>query len=252
MKTTKELVESINREYELAGKSEDKIEYTEDQMDKTDFNIMVSIQYKKALETAIFKRFVKYFEAQIENGEFDENEQIKIANEYLADNSTGKFIKTDLMYLTIRPQEEYNNIEMLPLFIKQIAKLCNKKWIKNYLYVIEQSGMTKERLGFGFHAHILIHHDSDNKKFSEFKKEIANSVKDLGVKPNGGIDIKNCIKEQAYKNYRNYLLGNKDCSKERNKDKKVKQQLDIPFRERYNIKPYYTNSLEFFENYSLI
>lgn len=246
-------IDTINAMYEDAGRSDLKIKKSDLELETAQVQLIVQKQYTKALENALFRRFTKYFEARIENGEFDDmSEKLKEANDYIADHSSGKFIKTDMMYITIRPKEEFNNLEMLELFMKKISKVPKKKWITNYLYVIEQSGKSLEELGKGFHCHMLIHHDSSKKKLSEFSNEIMNTIKECGVEKRGGLDLKNCIKDIAFKNFRNYLLGKKDSSKERNKDKAIKQEMDIPFREKYEIQPYYTNDIEFFENYSLI
>lgn len=242
-----ELIEKINNEYKLSGKPEDCINTSNIDMEQREINLIVAQETPKALRNAINKRLTDYFTLKINNGEYDFNETLKNANDYILENAEGKFIKTDMMYITIRPDEKFCS---LPLFIKKVEKVVKKVWIKNYLYVYEQVGMDDNSIGKGFHTHILLHHDSDNKKWSEFKNEIANTFK--GLLGEKGIDYKNCLKQQAYINFMNYLIGVKDTKKPQKKDKELKQKYDIPFRENNNLQSYYTNNFQFFKEYSLI
>lgn len=242
-----ELIEKINNEYKLSGCPEQCI--ITSNVDETDMKLLNARCKKKGLELALTNRWKDYYTIKINNGEYDEIlTDLKEANEYIEQNAEGKFIKTDMMYITIRPDEKRSS---LPLLVKKMEKVVKKVWIKNYLYVFEQTGMNDEEIGKGYHCHLLLHHDSDKKKWSEFKNEIANTFNNM-LEAKVGLDYKNCLKQQAYLNFSNYLLGKKDTKKLGKETKAIKQQYDIPFREINNLKPFYTNNFDFFENYTLI
>lgn len=241
------LIEQLNNEYQLSGKPEECIDTSNIDIERAEVNLITAQENLKALRNAINRRLTDYYIQRINQGDFDYNETLKNANEYLQKVADGKFVKTDMMYITIRPKDG----TCIYTFMKKIEKCVKKVWIKNYLYVYEQVGMDDNSIGKGFHAHMLIHHESDKKKWSEFNQEITNTFKDI-LNPKVGIDYKNVLREVAYQNFYNYLIGTKDHSRERNRDKKLKQEYDVIFRQKYEMTPFYTNNEEFFKSYTLI
>ena len=75
---------------------------------------------------------------------YDEQEKLK--------EKTAEKYGTLWLWLTVSPHED---IEFDDFKLK-IEKFAERKMFKDYLYVFEQRGKTKEEAGKGFHAHLLL------------------------------------------------------------------------------------------------
>lgn len=146
-------------------------------------------------------------------------------------------------FITIRPRENSIKFEE---FYKNVKNIFKKKWITDYVYVIEQTGITEETLGTGFHIHIIIRRNE--KRPSEIIREIKSTVKGMGEVDNHNfLDIKGIYNnENDLKNRLNYILGEKKSTEGNQKD--LKQKIDIIFRQTLNLEKYYSFG-EFFSPY---
>lgn len=133
-------------------------------------------------------------------------------------------------WLTISPKLDVQ----LDVLKKILAKYSSRSIIKKYIYVIEQRGSDEAHCGDGIHAHLLLER---NLKYppNKFIKNSKNSFKKI-------LDVK---KEQFFYYFWlqhsfltdkiDYMLGKK------NESKHLKQTFDLVFREKNDIKKYYSN-----------
>lgn len=137
------------------------------------------------------------------------------------------------IWLTIRP----SNITFKE-FEKVINKMMSKKWIKTYLYVYEQTGVTEQEIGKGFHFHGLIYKGTKRNQqcIDEFRNTLKHII-DLDSKYVNNFFNLNFIPIKYVKTKINYMLGHKQSSHENVKD--IKQKYDRPFRDQYGIQQYY-------------
>lgn len=137
--------------------------------------------------------------------------------------------KSPIMFITLAPPENEISIDN---FIKKTLEFCEFKYIKQYLFVIEQrfNGVPNEKyskLGDGMHIHILI--DKGTHKLSDVKRDIKRKfagyemIMDFSFR-----NPKDIIKTQ------NYMLGDK-----KDDDKQLKQIQDKQFRIQKGLKDYW-------------
>ncbi|WP_445772308.1 hypothetical protein, partial [Rheinheimera sp.] len=108
-----------------------------------------------------------------------------------------------------------------------------KLWIEGYLYVLEQRGENEIEIGKGFHTHILIKLNGHKKK-SHIDRELKNQWKNILDTENYHIfNIKYIDNEEQLRKQK-YILGTKS-----EQSKHLKQEYDIIWRERNNLKKYY-------------
>lgn len=137
------------------------------------------------------------------------------------------------MWITIRP----SNISFRE-FKEVMNKMMSKKWIQTYLYVYEQTGMTEEEAGKGFHFHGLIYKGA--KRQQQCINEVQNTCKLLFDFAHPAIDKFFHIRFIPLKYLKTkvrYILGHKEYSEQN--DKNIKQKIDRIFRERYGLEEYY-------------
>lgn len=162
--------------------------------------------------------------------------------EELTNNS--KFVKTDVLYITINPVETVE----LSKFLKKVKSCVSKKWIDEYLYVIEQRGDSDETVGSGFHCHMFIYHRNETKKWSDVKREVQSSFNSVcNTAKSNCLKIMNVTTQNAYDNFLNYMIG----LKKDKGNKRIKQEFDKVFREKNGLMNVYTSSQEFFSNYKV-
>jgi CRISPR/Cas system endoribonuclease Cas6 (RAMP superfamily) len=137
--------------------------------------------------------------------------------------------KSDIMFITLAPPEnEINNDN----FIKKTLEFCEFKYIKQYLFVIEQrfNGTPNEKykkLGDGSHIHILF--DKGNHKPSDIKRDIKRKFAGYTM-----------IMDFSYRHRRDllktqgYMVGLK-----KDHDKQLKQQQDSIWRKKEGYRNYY-------------
>nr|QNG41019.1 hypothetical protein [Pygoscelis antarcticus]QNG41021.1 hypothetical protein [Pygoscelis antarcticus]QNG41025.1 hypothetical protein [Pygoscelis antarcticus]QNG41027.1 hypothetical protein [Pygoscelis antarcticus]QNG41029.1 hypothetical protein [Pygoscelis antarcticus] len=138
-------------------------------------------------------------------------------------------LKYTHIFVTVNPPPSL----LLDDFIKIINKMLNKRWIKGYIYVLEQRGENDEELGKGFHTHILLDIQEGIKK-SEIDREIKNTWKKILDQDNYHILNIKYINNDEQLRKQSYMLSYK---KEEIKHKK--QEYDIIWRNRNNLNKYY-------------
>ncbi len=111
------------------------------------------------------------------------------------------------------------------------GKIGKKKWVSQneYHYSIEQRGDTVETMGKGMHIHILI--KDLRKRRSHIIRELAST---FNIKKNF-IDVRQSNKAGLYEIRKNYIMGVKT------QDKMKKVAIDRIFRQKNNLRQYYTN-----------
>lgn len=167
-------------------------------------------------------------------------------------------IKTDYFFITINPDDE---VSILSKFVRALETIMKKKWVEDLVYVIEQRGDNEDEIGKGYHCHMLI--NRNGKSFSKLNREILNTLYSHNIfikrkledfnKPRNedeaiyfipyqkGPYVVEYTEPENIKNRLSYMLGNKvtvDKNGVYNK-KDIKQQYDIPFRKKNNLKDYY-------------
>lgn len=130
-------------------------------------------------------------------------------------------------FLTINPRPDIKLSE----FVKTIRKALLKKWITYYIFVIEQRGENEEELGKGFHTHIIF---NKGIKHCKVVLEMSNTFKKLCDTSNYHLfNLKN-IGDLEKQRKIEYITGTKA-----DPAKHLKQQMDIIFRKKENLKSYY-------------
>jgi len=141
---------------------------------------------------------------------------------------------SDILFITISPAEG----ELKPLnFIKLLERFCSFKWVKQYVYVLEQrfNGIENEKykkLGDGLHAHILL--DRNKHKLSHVKRDFARVFGTYTINVDWSFrHVRDILKTQ------DYIIALK-----KDEDKQLKQLQDVKFREQEGVKKFYGNLWE--------
>jgi hypothetical protein len=130
-------------------------------------------------------------------------------------------------FLTINPRPDIT----LKEFMKTILKAMTKVWIKYYIFVIEQRGENEDELGKGFHTHIIF---NKGIKHCKVVTEMANTFKKMCDTSNFHLfNLKNIGDEEKIRKIE-YITGTK-----KDEVKHLKQQMDIIYRKKENLKSYY-------------
>jgi hypothetical protein len=136
-------------------------------------------------------------------------------------------INKEWYFLTINPRPEIT----LKEFMKTIQKAVLKRWITYYIFVIEQRGENEEELGKGFHTHIIF---NKGIKHCKVVLEMSNTFKKMCDTSNFHLfNLKN-IGDLEKQRKIEYITGTKA-----DEAKHLKQQMDIIFRKKENLKSYY-------------
>lgn len=137
--------------------------------------------------------------------------------------------KCKYIFLTINPNPRIT----LKDFVYTCDKMMSKTWMTNYLYCYEQRGETPEECGKGYHFHAIIEKPS-NKAYSHIIRELATSAGKLcDTSEYHFYNLKNISDEEKERKIV-YITG-----KKADPAKWLKQEMDIPFREKNNLKSYY-------------
>lgn len=183
----------------------------------------------KSLEKVVNSYYYNYFNKLIL--ESDDVESFLPLFKEIKEELKNKKENGNYMFINVNPA---SNISLFS-FLKIIDKFIKRKYILDYLYVLEQRGESLEELGKGFHLHMII-----KKKES---KSFNTLTKDAGMVFNPMCDTSNYhffntqyIKECDMEKRRNYIIGRKADPK-----KHLKQDMDIIWRKENNIKSYYGN-----------
>ena len=144
------------------------------------------------------------------------NELVELKKEVYTENDK---TNSPLFYwITMRPPPSVD----YETFLKVVRAIHSKKWMTDYLYVIEQSGKYKDELGKGFHLHSLV--KRNDKKNHELRKEIKNTCKSIGdIENQGFLDIAGIYDPETLKNKFNYIINNKKNDEYNDKNKKLEK-----------------------------
>lgn len=188
---------------------------------------------QKAFEKVLMNKYMKYYESLLDSRELDEVLPI-MKKIHEKEDVEDEVKKSDYLFITICPKElKFNSLE----FLKYMERIVKFKWVKKYIYVLEQrfNGEPDEKnkaLGYGIHTHILIY--KGDYKFSHSKRDIQR----VFINVNCNIDYKN-IKVSDVMKVQGYMIGVK-----KDEFKQVKQEQDKIWREMEGIKEYYGDKFE--------
>lgn len=141
------------------------------------------------------------------------------------------------IWLCVNPNSTYSFKDFQLLVSKALSKL----WIKEYVYVFEQRGITEEEAGKGFHLHAIIKRP-DDKKPSHCVREFANTFKKCCDTSNFHFFQVKFIDVDEKDRKMEYILGEKQSTAENQKD--IKQVIDKIWRSKINIQPYFFSNIE--------
>lgn len=184
------------------------------------------------------KIILELFKIRLEDGDFEKlpnkiDPEVKVLlkeyHEYIG--TDGKFSSTKYphCFVTFNPDNKYD--DKPDEFIQLMANVVSKKWIKNAIYVFEQRSKESE-IWHGLHCHMLI--ERRHKRECEFKREIKNTVKNMGDIKNSHILNFSFRPTKEVDKTINYMLGEKD------EDKMLKIPQDEYMREELELESYYT------------
>lgn len=138
---------------------------------------------------------------------------------------------SNYIFLNVNPAPNHS----LLYFQQVIEKSLKKKFIKSFLYVLEQRGENEKELGKGFHAHMIIEKE-ETKQYTQAIKEFGRSFSKVCDTSNYHLFNGSKIKEIDISKRRNYILGQKA-----DENKHLKQQMDVIWRQKEFLKSYYGN-----------
>ncbi len=115
----------------------------------------------------------------------------------------------------------------LQLMVKKINKLVKKKWLTDYLIVIEQRGEDLSNLGKGIHFHALLPRAIEP---ARIRKELASTVTSICDTTNSSCFNIRWTKEKELSKIIKYLQGSK---KDSAKTKKL--EMDLIYRTQNNL-----------------
>lgn len=183
---------------------------------------------RKAMERVVSQYYYNHFNKLIM--EEDIEEILPLFREIKRDINNSQD-NSNYIFLNVNPSP---NISLL-YFQQVIEKSLKKKFIKSYLYVLEQRGENEEEAGKGFHTHMIIEKE-ETKQYTQAIKEFARSFSKVCDTTNFHLFNGSKIKENDISKRRNYILGKKS-----DENKHLKQQMDIIWRNNNYLKPYYGN-----------
>jgi len=190
---------------------------------------LLDIQFKRrAMERVVSQYYYNHFNKLIMEENVEEIlplfRQIKKDINDVQDN-------TNYIFLNVNPAPNHSLLS----FQQLIEKSLKKKWIKSYMYVLEQRGENQEELGKGFHTHMIIEKD-DTKQYTQAIKEMGRTFSKVCDTSNYHLFNGSKIKDIDMDKRRNYIIGRKA-----DPSKWLKQDMDIPWRNENFLKSYYGN-----------
>lgn len=191
----------------------------------------IDLVKRLAMRKALVSTYSQYYVNQIYNGKFDEiMPKLKQIREELDLSKDEK--ATNWMFITINPKDTVS----IKIILQTMEKLVSKKWIEQYIYVIEQRGIEDEDVR-GIHAHLLLHRN--DKRPAQLKREIQNTcIKICDVSNPHILNFKYLPTDKDVLQSFNYITGTKADI-----EKHPKQVKDIYFRKYYNIQPFYRSEI---------
>lgn len=182
----------------------------------------------KALQEVLLNKYRSYYSKLLDDGEDDEVLPLmKEINEEKR-KKDDETVKSEYVFITVNPRPD------VPLtdFRKAVEKSVQKTFIKKSLYVIEQRGENMDELGKGFHTHMLI--KKGDYRISHLRREFARTFSKVADVDNPHVFNVMLCKKSDLKKRQNYMIGDKADEK-----KRLKQEMDKVFRDKYAIMNYY-------------
>lgn len=136
------------------------------------------------------------------------------------------------LWLTVSPHDKVE----FPDFQKKIEQFAKRKQFKEYFYVYEQRSKEAETAGQGFHCHLLLKRNITYKQ-NKIITNSKNSFKNMTKVNDFQIFNFHWCPDEYLKDKIEYMTGDKTGA-----EKDIKQNIDILFRQKYNLKDYYTNA----------
>lgn len=116
-------------------------------------------------------------------------------------------------------------------FMKKIIKATKKKWVKHYIFSIEQRGKTDIEMGRGIHCHMYVEVDK-KKRIYECRREMYNTFKHL-------VGNRKHVMVSYAKDPTNFIKYCMGIKKDEEKDDMIK--YDKLWRKKNELEDYYTN-----------
>lgn len=185
---------------------------------------------KEVLLNVVKQKYHKYYSNIIDLASPDELmtvlpelAELKRKEEETVDAKSGP-----IMFITVSPEKSVGVYEL----IKYLQRLLKMKFVKKYLYVLEQryNGEINEmykKEGDGLHSHLLI--EKGDYKTSHVKRDVGRVFKDMVC----NLDYK-FIKEADLQKVQNYMVGEKA-----DESKQLKQHYDKVWRKAMGLKNFY-------------
>lgn len=118
-------------------------------------------------------------------------------------------------------------------FRKAVEKVSGRNIFTECQYVYEQRGATIDKMGQGFHCHMLCKRNL-NYKPSKVVSNVKNSFKDITNVGNPALLNIQIIGEEFARDKVEYITGAKT-----GEDKDKKQDIDVLWREAFGMPPFY-------------
>lgn len=166
-------------------------------------------------------------------------------DEYRITQRTNAKYKNYFITITTTPETDKHH------FISQIVKIFGNAVIDKGYLVFEQRGDSKETVGDGIHAHMLVKRDPKIYNHSKFQSRIFNQIIRLGINKTyksyknlvrlskmkkSTFSCQN-IKDETCKAKLDYISGDKDP------EKLKKVEFDKLFRKKFELKKIYKKNL---------
>lgn len=177
----------------------------------------------KVLMECIHQRYRQHFNRQLDEEDGSNLPLIKEINDY-NEKKEKETVKSDYVFITVNPRPGV----AINDFVKTVNKSVEKTFIKKSLHVIEQRGENMEELGKGFHTHILL--NKGDYRMSHLRREFARTFGKVTDTSNPQWFKVDLCKPSDLANRQNYIVGRK-----KDPSKWLKQDMDIPFRKKFDI-----------------
>lgn len=189
-------------------------------MSKFGYEVYALEEQMKSLQKWIVKD--KLEKQEYKDGNF------KVVQELYNEKQRRKELNKPFYFITLNPKQD---CEFEP-FKDAVGDISCWSWVDKCLWVFEQRGSTEEEMGKGFHAHVLI--SNYNIEKGKLKTQIRNKFKKFCL------DIESCINiQQKKREWLNdkleYIMG-----KKLDEGKPEKQEIDTLWREKMNLKQFYS------------
>lgn len=181
-----------------------------------------------ALEEINKKNILFNMKDALDNNEFN-NTEFQVFQDVHNEKLKRKEDKKPFVFITInpKPDADFNDFKI------NIEDIATWSWVDKCYWVFEQRGSTESEMGRGFHSHIII--EKYNIAVNKIKSQVKNKFKKfVGVCNDHTINVQKKQRDWL-EDKLEYIMG-----KKYDEGKPEKQEIDIIWREKNSLKPYYT------------